>query len=125
MATSLHAPFDTPVEAVLLPQARLRANRCALTRASLEASGNLPLTFVTTSVDKSKTYTRLEMDDGKIGLYLPGSNLLGQVQMSLLFSNRKGNFQVWEEVRSGGTEMLKESFHVICTTAEKVLFEQS
>ncbi|KAH7711750.1 hypothetical protein AAVH_20933, partial [Aphelenchoides avenae] len=110
LTTSMYAPFDTPIEDVLLAQARLRASRCALTRAALEASGNLPLTFITTSNDKTKSYTSLELDDGKIGLYTPGSNPMGQV---------------WEEIRSGGSKMLREPFHVICTTAEKVIFEKS
>ncbi|KAH7702513.1 hypothetical protein AAVH_30327, partial [Aphelenchoides avenae] len=110
MTTSMYAPFETPIEDVLLQQARLRASRCALTQAALEASGNLPLTFIITNADAVKSYTRLELDDGKIGLWMPGANLIGQA---------------WEEVRSCGTEMLKEPFHVICTSAEKVLFEQS
>ncbi|KAH7706568.1 hypothetical protein AAVH_26197 [Aphelenchoides avenae] len=110
LATSLHAPFDTPIEDVLLPQARLRASRCALTRAALEASKDFPLTFITTSADANKAYTSLELDDGLIGLYTPGANLLGQV---------------WEEVRSGGVELLKEPFHVICTAGEKPFFEQT
>ncbi|KAH7706916.1 hypothetical protein AAVH_25853 [Aphelenchoides avenae] len=110
MTSSMYAPFDTPIEDILLQQARLRASRCAMTRAALEASGDLPLTFIITSNDTVKSYTRLELDDGKIGLCMPGANILGQA---------------WEEVRGNGTELLKEPFHVICSTAEKTFFEHS
>ncbi|KAH7695228.1 hypothetical protein AAVH_37717, partial [Aphelenchoides avenae] len=96
LATSMHAPFDTPIEDVLLSQARLRASRCALTRAALKASGDLPLTFITTSADANKAYSSLELDDGQIGVYMPGANLIGQV---------------WEQVRSGGNDLLTEPFH--------------
>ncbi|KAH7712177.1 hypothetical protein AAVH_20483 [Aphelenchoides avenae] len=110
LVTSMYAPFDTSIDDILLPQARLRANRCALTRAALEASGDLPLTFIVTSTETVKLYTRLELEDGAIGLCMPGANIMGQA---------------WEEVRSSGTEMLKDPFHVICTTAEKTFFEHS
>ncbi|KAH7678310.1 hypothetical protein AAVH_41791, partial [Aphelenchoides avenae] len=110
MTTSMHAPFDTPIEDVLLPQARLRASRCALTRAALNATGSLPLTFITSSADASKVYTRLVLDDGQIGPCVQGSNLMGQV---------------WEEIRSGGIKMLNEPFHVVCSSAEKTFFEHS
>ncbi|KAH7707622.1 hypothetical protein AAVH_25152, partial [Aphelenchoides avenae] len=78
LATSMYAPFETSIEDTLPRQARLRANRCALTRAALTASGDIPLTFITTSSDTTKMYSSLELDDGKIDLYTPGANLMGQ-----------------------------------------------
>lgn len=125
LATNLHAPFDTPIEEIILPQARLRASRCDLTRTALGISGDLPLVFTVTSTDPTKAYTRLELEDGSIGLYSPGANLIGEVFETPQFSCVTGHFQVWEEVRSGGSEMLKEPFHVICTAAEKSFFEHS
>ncbi|KAH7668198.1 hypothetical protein AAVH_42962, partial [Aphelenchoides avenae] len=100
----------TPIEDVLRQQARLCASSCALTRAALNATGSLPLTFITSSADASKEYTRLVLDDGQIGLCVQGGNLIGQV---------------WKEIRSGGIEMLNEPFHVVCPSAEKTFFEHS
>ncbi|KAH7710525.1 hypothetical protein AAVH_22194 [Aphelenchoides avenae] len=110
LATSLHAPFDTPIDEIIFAQARLRASRCALTQAALEVSEDLPLTFVVTSADTTKSYSSLELEDGQIGVYSAGSNLLGET---------------WEQVRNGGTAMLKEPFHIICTSAEKPFFDGS
>ncbi|KAH7720445.1 hypothetical protein AAVH_12085 [Aphelenchoides avenae] len=89
LTTSMHAPFDTPIE---------------------DESKNLPLTLITTSADVSKAYTRLELDDGQITPCVQGANLIGQV---------------WEEICSGGIEMLKEPFHVVCTSVDKTFFEHS
>lgn len=122
-----------------------------------------------TSADVAKSYTRLELEDGKIGLCMPGNDFIGQVRdMFPIHSGRNSQscrsrgslasekspeklrglrihldsrgslackrlaewssqvqFQAYEEVRSGGTEMLKEPFHVICAADEKTFFEHT
>jgi hypothetical protein len=83
------------------------------------------LTFITPSADASKEYTRLVLDVGQIGLCVQGGNLIGQVGDLILSIHVNVVFQVWEEIRSGGIEMLNEPFHVVCSSGEKTFFEHT
>ncbi|KAH7729784.1 hypothetical protein AAVH_02258 [Aphelenchoides avenae] len=108
---SIHFKLPAPTTQLLAAQARLRKEKCATTRAALELSGTRPLICITTEQDDPKPYTSLQLHDGSIGDYAPGTNALGEA---------------WEQARNNnGKPLLNDPFIIICNASEKEAFDKT